>query len=178
MFNLQNPYGPAMGAFPMPQGGNPGITPPMGPMGPGGPMAPGMAQPMGMGGAVPGAGPMGPPVAAQGMGPPAGGVVGPNQLDPAAVQQILALQAQQGRRNQVQRSVDLASQLRADASGQLQGRRVGLANVGASALGSYAAKREMDKANVTDRELDTERVDAARKYMGLIQGLRGGGGVM
>lgn len=156
MYNPQVQYPPQMMGQPTPQGGNMPMT--QGAMMPPGGMPPGGAMPGG-----PGAAPMG----AQ---PP-----GMGQLDPAVIQQILALQAQQGRRASVDRQMALADQLRAEGNSQLTGRRTGLANVGAAALSSYAAKKQMDEAGAKGDALDTERTNAASKYFDLIRGLRGAG---
>lgn len=158
--------------FPNPQQAGPGqMMPPGGAM----PMNPGAMPPGGMppGGAMPPA-----------MGAPGGGMAGPmgQQIDPAVIQQILALQSQQGRRAGVDRQMALADQLRADANSQLQGRRTGIANVGAAALNGYAARKQMEGAEAKGSQLDSERQAGAGKFFDLIRGLResgaGGGGGM
>lgn len=154
MYNPQVPMNAQQMGQPMPQGGNMPVT--QGQMAPG--MEPGSMPP---GGAMPPA--MGAPAA---MG----------QLDPAIIQQILALQAQQGRRAGVDRQMALADQLRADANSQLQGRRTGIANVGAAALNSYAARKQMEGAEAKGTKLDDERTAASGKFFDLIRGLREGGG--
>lgn len=162
MYNPQVQY--QQPGMPMPQGGAMPVTQGMGAPAPGG----SMPSAAGMGG--------------MGMPAPQGGQ-GMGQLDPAMVQQILALQQQQGRRAAVQRQLGLANQLRADAGDQLQGFRgqkyytpPGVANLGASLLSSYAAKRQMDDANAKDSALDADRSKAAGSYFDLIRGLRGAGG--
>ncbi len=154
MYNPQVPMNAQQMGQPMPQGGNMPIT--QGQMAPG--TMPGMMPP---GGAMPPA----PPA------PP-----GQQPIDPAAIQAILAMNTQQGRRAGVDRQMALADQLRADANSQLSGKRTGIANVGAAMMNSYAAKKQMDEANATGGKLDTERVGAADKMFELIRGLRGGGG--
>jgi hypothetical protein len=97
----------------------------------------------------------------------------PGQLDPAVIQQILALQGQQGRRSQVQRQLGLADMLRAQGHSQLmETKRPGLANVGAAMLNSYVAKRQAEEANAKSDALDKERAAGAGKYFDLIRGLR------
>jgi hypothetical protein len=92
------------------------------------------------------------------------------------VQQILALQAQQGRRGQVQRQQQLADMMRAQGYDQLMNtKRPGIANVGAAMLNSYAAKKQMDEAAATSSKLDDERMKASKGYFGLIEGLRAAG---
>lgn len=96
------------------------------------------------------------------------------QLDPAtmqALQQLVALQSQGGRRNQVQRQQGLADQLRQDANRQLSGPRTGIANVGAAALNGYMAGKQMREAGAMGGVLDEERVKASQ---GLIDALRSG----
>lgn len=153
MYNPQVPMNAQQMGQPIPQGGNMPVTQ--------GQMAPGAMPP---GGAMPGA--MPPPQAGAPMG----------QLDPAIIQQILALQAQQGRRAGVDRQMALADQLRADGNSQLQGRRTGIANVGAAALNSYAARKQMEGAEAKGGKLDDERMQASSKFFDLIRGLREGGG--
>jgi hypothetical protein len=164
MYNPQVPMNAQQMGQPMPQGGNMPVNP--------GQMAPGAMPPGGM---------MPPAMGAPAMGAPAMGAPGaagaPMQpIDPEVMQQILQLQAQQGRRSRVDRQMALADQLRADANTQLSGRRTGIANVGAAALNGYAAKKQMDEANAAGGKLDDERVAASGKFMDLIRGLRGGGG--
>lgn len=122
-----------------------------------------MAQP-----AMPGATP--PPVNVPGA--PAGPSAG--QMDPQtlqALQQLIALQSQTGRRSSANKQMALADQLRADANSQLSGRRVGIANVGAAALNGYLAGQQMREAAKTNSVLDDERVKASQ---GLIDALRSG----
>jgi hypothetical protein len=147
MYNPQLPV-PGMMGQPMPQGGNMGVTPPM---------APGMAQPGGMGGGV--VGPNGP------NGP--GGMGG---LDPAMIQQMLALQQQGPQQQQVQRQIALANQLRGDANSQLQGRRVGAANVGAAIGQSYLAGKQMRDADVREGNLGAQRQGALQTYFNALTG--------
>lgn len=157
MYNPQVPMNAQQMGQPMPQGGNMPMTQ--------GQMAPGMEP-----GAMPPGGVMPP-----GMGAP-GAAMGGQQLDPAVIQQILALQAQQGRRAGVDRQMALADQLRADGGDQLKGKRTGIANVGAAMLDSYAAKKQMEGAEAKGAKLDDERTAASGKFFDLIRGLRQGGG--
>lgn len=130
-----------------------------------GQMAPGMMPP---GQPMPGA--MPPP----GMAGPTGGM---GQLDPATVEAMLALQSQQGRRSSMDRQLALADQLRADAGDQLKGKRTGLANVGASVLNTYAAKKQMEDAEAKGGKLDEERMGASRKFLADLMRQQGGGGM-
>ena len=148
--NVQYPQAPGQ---PMPQGGNMPVT----------------------AGVMPPAG-MAPPMGAQS----APGGAAPGQLDPAVIQQILALQGQQGRRNQVQRQSSLANMLRAQGTSQLmETKRPGAMNVLAAGLSGYMANRAEEKAAARENELDAERQKAGGKYFDLIRGLRGdaGGGM-
>lgn len=130
---------------------------------------PGGAMPM-----MPGA----PAMPPQGPGPMAPAQVAPGQpgmqqLDPAIIQQILAMQSQQGGRNQAQRQASLANMLRGQGMSQLMDvKRPGLANVAAAGVAGYMANRAEEKAAARESALDSELQAGRGKLFDLVRGLR------
>jgi hypothetical protein len=101
------------------------------------------------------------------------------QLDPSLVQAILGMQQQQAQRNGMQRQLALAQQLRADASGQLQGQQAGriykapgLANLAAGVLANYKAKGLVDDVGVREQNMGVQTTDAMRQYFDAMTGRR------
>lgn len=139
-------------------------------------MAPGGAG-MPPGGMAPPGGPVGAPNGMPGGAPPVGG----GQLDPAMVEQVLAMQGQAGQRAGLDRQYKLADALRADSKSQLQGRTVPSSTGGiyvapswlnglASVAGSYAANKQQGAADTTGAGLDSQRQSAQRGYFDAITG--------
>lgn len=124
-------------------------------------MSPGMVPPAA--GVPQGPGPMGPPAAGQ-----------QPMIDPNLMAATLAMQSQQGRRNQVGRQSALANQLRADANAQLSGPRTGVANVGAAMMNGYMAGKQMREANANEAMLDKDLAGARQNVLSSL--LRGSGG--
>lgn len=128
-------------------------------------MAPPMAEMAAAGGGMP------PPGAGA---PGAGAPGGMQQLDPRMVEAMLALQAQQGRRNQVNRQTNLANMIRGQSYDQLMNtKRPGVANVLAAGVGGYMANKKEAEAAERESALDQERQKAGGGYyQGLVDALR------
>lgn len=133
-----------------------------------------MRQAMPQPGAQPAMPPQGAPQA------PQGAMQQGDQLDPAMVDAILAMNQQGAKRAGVQRSRMLADQLRADAGQQMQGRQAGrvyqgpgLANLAATVMAGYKARGLENDADVREKNLGTEQQAAMRRYFDALRGQRG-----
>jgi len=101
------------------------------------------------------------------------------QLDPALVQQLMQLQAQQAAQSKVAQQRALADAMRQDAGRQLQGRSVGdkdriyrapgalnlAANIGQQFAGAYQQGQAQQGAD----RMGQQNVDAARAYFEALQ---------
>lgn len=164
---------PPGGMMPAQMQGPPPVAGQMPPQMPPG-QTPGAAMPPG--GMAPPGGPGGAP-GMPGGAPPVGG----GQLDPAMVDQILALQGQAGQRAGLDRQYKLADALRADSKAQLQAKTIPSSTGGmviapnwaqglTSVAGNVMADRRAAAADAAGGALDTQRQSAQRGYFDALTG--------
>lgn len=96
----------------------------------------------------------------------------PGQIDPALIQQVLALNSQGGQQAQIQRQLQMAQALRAQGLKGQQQATYGNGNVAApnwaGAIANVLAARKAGqmetKADADTQQLSTDRQDALKRY--------------